>query len=317
MNNDDDHNLTVRALSGQAPRAHRRARRGDDPRGGTNGANGVTSGWFKSLGLRLRAVNPIDLKVVFFIVAPVSLIAAAINSSSNLSDIPEIAAWKPWSWEISSLFSILAALVIPWLTTALAPPDEAASEGWRPKAKFLLVHLTGLVLFSALHVVGFVVLRMLMYDLMREGPYVFGDRFFYELRKDLMSYAAYVATFSLVGYWRRVRSELVRPVSFDIRDGARIIRVPLGDIVAVSSAGNYVEFLLVDGRRPLMRATLAAVEVELGEFGFVRAHRSWLVNAGQVTGLKPEGSGDWTIELGAVEVPLSRRYPAALQRLKR
>ena len=65
-----------------------------------------------------------------------------------------------------------------------------------------------------------------------------------------------------------------------------------------------------------MRATLAAIEVELGAFGFVRAHRSWLVNAARVTGLRPDGSGDWTVELGDVVAPLSRRYPRALERLK-
>jgi len=48
----------------------------------------------------------------------------------------------------------------------------------------------------------------------------------------------------------------------------------------------------------------------------VRAHRSWLVNVRRVTGLRPEGSGDWTVELGAVVAPLSRRYPQALERLK-
>jgi DNA-binding LytR/AlgR family response regulator len=65
-----------------------------------------------------------------------------------------------------------------------------------------------------------------------------------------------------------------------------------------------------------MRATLAAIEVELGGFGFVRAHRSWLVNVARVTGLRPDGSGDWTVELGAIEAPVSRRYPQALERLK-
>ena len=84
----------------------------------------------------------------------------------------------------------------------------------------------------------------------------------------------------------------------------------------MTSAGNYVEVLLADGRRPLMRATLAAVEVELERFGFVRVHRSWLVNTGRVTGLRPEGSGDWTVELGSVEAPVSRRFPDALARLK-
>nr|WP_246328907.1 LytTR family DNA-binding domain-containing protein [Brevundimonas lenta] len=151
---------------------------------------------------------------------------------------------------------------------------------------------------------------------MDAGPYEFGNRFIYELRKDIISYCVYVGTFWLITWVRRRRDEPVRPVSFDIRDGARIIRVPLSGILAVSSAGNYVEFWLSDGRRPLMRATLVAIEVELERFGFVRAHRSWLVNVDQVRGLRPDGSGDWTVELGAVEAPVSRRYPGALERLK-
>lgn len=206
--------------------------------------------------------------------------------------------------------------VDPWAAISLAPPDEAAGEGWRPKLRFALIHFAGVLTFSALHVLGFVVLRKLGYALMGAGPYRFGDAFVYELRKDLVTYAMLAGAFLLSAYLRRRRDEPVRPVSFDIRDGARIIRVPLADILAVASAGNYVEFRLADGRRPLMRATLAAVEAELSRFGFVRAHRSWLVNAGRVTGLRPDGSGDWTVELGATEAPLSRRYPMALEQLR-
>jgi DNA-binding LytR/AlgR family response regulator len=36
----------------------------------------------------------------------------------------------------------------------------------------------------------------------------------------------------------------------------------------------------------------------------------------QMTGLKPEGSGDYTIELGGLSVPLSRRFPEALAKLR-
>jgi DNA-binding LytR/AlgR family response regulator len=38
---------------------------------------------------------------------------------------------------------------------------------------------------------------------------------------------------------------------FEIRDGARTLRPSMSDILAVQSAGNYVEVLLADGRRPL------------------------------------------------------------------
>ena len=263
-----------------------------------------------------RTADPRDLSLSYLYVVPITAVVVAVNALTNLSDIPDIRVWEPWVWELSSACSIFLAMIVPWLAQAAASPDEVAAEGWRPKLRFVLIHLVALLVFSAIHVAGFVVLRRLAYDLMGAGPYAFGDRFIYELRKDLISYGVYVATFWLIGYLRRRRDEPVRPVSFDIRDGARIIRTPLTEILAISSAGNYVEFWLADGRRPLMRATLAAIEVELEKFGFVRAHRSWLVNAGSVTGLRPDGSGDWTVELGGVEAPVSRRYPQALERLK-
>ena len=293
------------------PRGDGRSNRRDTARQAvTTGAHPVTGGWFRA------PLDGRDLRTAWLVIAPITAIVISVNALTNLSDMSHIAQWEPWVWEISSAIAIMLAMPVPWLATALAPPDEAAAEGWRPKARFVLIHLAALLAFSAMHVAGFVVLRTLAYDLMDAGPYEFGDRFIYELRKDLISYATYVAIFWLIGYLRRRSDEPVRPVSFDIRDGARIIRAALPDIVAVSSAGNYVEFWLADGRRPLMRATLAAIEVELERFGFVRAHRSWLVNAGRVTGLRPDGSGDWTVELGLIEAPLSRRYPQALERLR-
>ena len=90
----------------------------------------------------------------------------------------------------------------------------------------------------------------------------------------------------------------------------------MAQILAVRSAGNYVEFMLADERRPLMRSSLAAIQDDLAKHGFVRSHKSWLLNKAAVTGLKPEGSGDYAVELGALEVPVSRRFPEALASLK-
>jgi DNA-binding LytR/AlgR family response regulator len=89
------------------------------------------------------------------------------------------------------------------------------------------------------------------------------------------------------------------------------------DIVATRSAGNYVEFHLADGRKPLMRTTLAGIEEQLKPHGFLRTHRSWLVNPLRVRGMTAAGSGDWTIELDSgVEALLSRRFPQALSALR-
>ena len=84
----------------------------------------------------------------------------------------------------------------------------------------------------------------------------------------------------------------------------------------MTSAGNYVEFVLRDGRRLMMRSPLSGLESELAPRGFLRTHRSWLINAAKMTALKPEGSGDYTVELEGLNAPLSRRYPDALSKLR-
>jgi DNA-binding LytR/AlgR family response regulator len=107
------------------------------------------------------------------------------------------------------------------------------------------------------------------------------------------------------------------PTYFDILDGGRTLRTPLGKIISLRAAGNYVEFLLEDGTKPLMRTSLTDMEAALAPAGFVRTHRSWLINQHHIRTLTPTGSGDFTLTLdGGTEAPLSRRFPAALARLR-
>jgi len=146
----------------------------------------------------------------------------------------------------------------------------------------------------------------------------------YEVWKDLLAYAMFAGCYGMVGMLgaiRSVQSPAPPPppseALFDIRDGARLARVRLDESLSISSAGNYAQFHLRDGRRPMMRTSLAALAAELGPRGFVRTHRSWLVNAEAVRGLTPEGSGDYAVILDAGQTaPLSRRYPQARRRLR-
>jgi hypothetical protein len=267
---------------------------------------------------RLRGAEARDLAIGALIIAAGAAAVTVVNALTVQVDHPAVSAWKPWVWEgTSALFVILLAW-LPWLSTAAAPPD-LVRDGWRGRLLFAGVHLAVAAAWSALHVVGMMSLRLVIYSLADAGPYEpgpAGEVYLYEFRKDLLSYAAFITLFWIIRRLRRTDPATLRPVSFDIRDGPRIIRAPVGDILAVSSAGNYVEFQLADGRRPLMRATLAAIEGELEAYGFVRAHRSWLVNSARVTGLEPDGSGDWTVHLGDLRTPLSRRFPEALARLR-
>jgi DNA-binding LytR/AlgR family response regulator len=242
---------------------------------------------------------------------------SVVNVLTIRHDAPRLGTVAPAIWEGSSALVTMAIFLIPaavalW-TTRTAP------RWWRA----LPVHLVAVVLYSMLHVAGFVALRKLAYWAVMDGPYEFGplsSEFPYEFRKDLMAYglASIIYYLSL----RRSAREAVLTqtasmvASFDIRDGARLVRVPVSEILAVRSAGNYAEFLLSDGRRPLMRSSLNALATQMAEHGFLRTHRSWLVNPSRVTGLRPEGSGDYAVELGPVEAPLSRRFPQALTALR-
>jgi DNA-binding LytR/AlgR family response regulator len=141
----------------------------------------------------------------------------------------------------------------------------------------------------------------------------------YELRKDSLGYALFIGCFTLVDHFLRQQAAIQSPgqaATFDIRDGAKLTRVRIEEILAIEAAGNYVEFILRDGRRPLMRSPLSVLETELSPRGFLRTHRRWLVNAQHVTALRPEGSGDHAVELGKLRVPLSRRFPEALVKLR-
>ncbi len=245
-----------------------------------------------------------------------ALIVAVINTlnvMSILHDMPHLNPLEPVIWEGSSWLALVAFFWIVWLAWRQAPP------GVRPRW-WLLVHIPAAVIFSLAHVGGFVALRILAYRALGGTYHVghFWPGFLYELRKDGFGYVMFLVGFTLIEHLQRQQhpASASGPATFDIRDGAKLTRVRLADILAISSAGNYVEFVLGDGRKLLMRSPLSAVESELAERGFVRTHRSWLVNEKAVTGLNPEGSGDYGVSLGALNVPLSRRFPDALARLR-
>lgn len=295
------------AATGQDPGAQRAVAGTSGKRPGTSGAFSGISGDDRRALWRAWLLGAVLISCINL-----------VNVLTVRHDAPELGTLAPVIWEASSgLVSLvifaLPALVALW-TARAAPP------WWRAAP----VHLAAAGLYSVLHVSGFVALRKAAYPLLLHEPYQFGplsSEFPYELRKDLLAYGLASIIFSLA-LRRSGRQAIVvdpapaAPATFDIQDGAKLTRVPVGEILAVRSAGNYSEFLLSDGRRPLMRSSLSALETRLGAQGFLRTHRSWLVNPTRVTALRPEGSGDYAVALGEVEAPLSRRFPAALARLR-
>jgi hypothetical protein len=256
-------------------------------------------------------------KRAYLILAALVLSSNTVNVFSVLHDRAAaghpVTAIEPVIWEYSSGLSTLLLSPLIYAALRVAPP----ARRW---PRFALVHAAATLIFSALHVSGMVAIRIAVYAAAGFRYRFDLGQFPYEYRKDLLTYAVAASLFWLFIWIERQRRAAAlsggQP-TFDIRDGPRTIRARLADIAAVSSAGNYVEFVLADGRRPLMRSTLGAVEAALAPHGFVRTHKSWLINTGRVSELIAQGSGDFTVQLDVgVAAPLSRRFPEALQRLR-
>lgn len=303
---------SVSGAPGQASGDERRRRGDGDASRGTSGVRWGMNGVERRLLARGWAGGAVLVAAI-----------AMVNILTIFHDAPHVGLLRPAIWEATSglltvLLMLLPATVAVW--THRRRPGLAHA---------LAVHAAALAAYSTLHVAGFVALRKLAYPLLLGESYDFGPvgpEFLYELRKDVVAYGLAFVVFRLLARMARgtepeasspaAATAFSAPAMFDIRDGARLVRTPVAEILAVRSAGNYAEFLLADGRRPLTRSSLSALEGELATHGFLRTHRSWLVNGARVTGLRPEGSGDYAVELGATQAPLSRRYPAALAALR-
>lgn len=249
------------------------------------------------------------------LIAVFMVLLTTVNALSVQRDTPGLDPFEPFIWEYSSAFmAILLAPGAAWLLRR-APPDGR----W---LRFAAVHLAGSLAYCCLHVGGFLLIRKAVYALL--GAHYGSTDLIYEYRKDLLAYALFAGVFWTAAWIADLRARTADvgaagagPRLYALRDGARTVRVALDDIVAVTSARNYVEFHLADGARPLVRSTLAKVEADLLAGGFLRTHRSWLVNPAHVRVLEPAAGGDFRLGLATgVTAPLSRRFPRALEVLR-
>ncbi|MCC8958709.1 LytTR family transcriptional regulator [Bradyrhizobium sp. Pear77] len=180
------------------------------------------------------------------------------------------------------------------------------------------------LLYAFAHLVTMVGLRKL---LLADGySFHWATAFPHELQKDVVS-----SLMVAVVIWLMDRKVLAMPVTpappaealvlplagpfvdaanpgLWLRDGATSFRVDPRDIVAVTSAGNYVEFVIPNGRR-LIRGTLAREEDRLRPFGLVRVHRARLVNLARVVAVEHRPAGDFVLRMDNGEtIAGSKRY---------
>ena len=81
-----------------------------------------------------------------------------------------------------------------------------------------------------------------------------------------------------------------------IKSGGRMMLLPLDDLDAVESEGNYVR-LHSGGQSYLVRDTMAGIEARLGSDRFCRIHRGWIVNLDRVREVATRWTGEQELVL--------------------
>jgi two-component system LytT family response regulator len=100
-----------------------------------------------------------------------------------------------------------------------------------------------------------------------------------------------------------------------VPNGDRLTVVRVLDIDWVGALGNYVS-LHVGKKSHLLRETISAMEQRLATHGFVRIHRSTIVNIHRVTELRSLSNAEFSVGLvDGTTLKLSRNYRDALERL--
>ena len=100
-----------------------------------------------------------------------------------------------------------------------------------------------------------------------------------------------------------------------VKTRGRVKIINVAEIDWVEADGDYVS-VHVGAMSWLLRETIAAAEARLALSGFVRIHRSTLVNIYRVRELLPLSKGEFTVVLlDGTELKLSRNYRFALERL--
>lgn len=252
------------------------------------------------------------------LILAVAPIVAIVNATSILMErdphLSHPPSWTVWTCEITSVVAVVALL--PGLVWA-AQRFDPARIGW---TRAVAAHVGLAFVFSAAHVALMVTLRTALYAVV-DWRYDFAPSglaapLIYELRKDLLIYALLVAVLSLEPrLWRGpARGEAPGP-RLELRTDRRTVLLDPAEIFLVEAAANYVEVRTAGGDH-LVRGTLASFEERLRAAGFVRIHRSRLVNPAHIRMIERTQAGDFALTLddGRI-VQASRRYKASLEQL--
>ena len=190
----------------------------------------------------------------------------------------------------------------------------------------LLMVIITTIVFAAAHIVIDRIIFALAHqkkDILHWFSVGFGDMFY----MNAWVFLGWVSLFwGLVQYFRvheaeRVIVPVAAPVDVEVEEQApvpdahfwvkhqnRQVRVNAADIEAVEAVRDYVE-LHTSAKSHLMRGKISEIEQRLDPKQFIRVHRSFIVNLGQIEALKTgESGGRLVVMTSGREIRVGRTY---------
>lgn len=264
----------------------------------------------------LRWLAPYAVVTGFLVVAFAGRLAAIADRMARAGG--PVAMGAPFVDEISSAVIWLALLPVVALIFRRATPSRM------PLWLILPVHASAIPIVSLAHFVLTRLLRVAFYGVQEQGY-----NFHFSWSDYVSDLYGDVLTYLLFGFIYRGAERLLAPRQatvkaeaasappiIEVRDGAQTVYLPAPEILWIEAAGNYVELHATRGRTLLMRATLASLAGRLEAAGFLRIHRSRLVNTAAIVAVENIAAGDAALQLtDGAKISASRKYRPALSQV--
>jgi DNA-binding LytR/AlgR family response regulator len=130
------------------------------------------------------------------------------------------------------------------------------------------------------------------------------------------SLTALEETGQLTDFLGKERSGVARPPRIALKTEGKTVFVDLAAVRVIEAQGNYV-LLQTPARSYLLRESVSTLATKLEQYGFVRIHRSTIVNGSMVEEIRTSPSGETLVRIkdGGKDYCVSRKYRSALKLL--
>lgn len=269
--------------------------------------------WFSNYWplVKLRLRDPL-----MYIIAGITLVIAAVNVSTKLSDAAGFGATMAWQNPVTTEYSsALALIVILPIVFAFFALHPVSPKNWQ---KLLLPYVAASIAFSLAHVMLMAGIRTAVWPLLFSVPYnFFADGWgvlLYEYQKDAITFLTFVLLAQLQRQIILPKTKEPQPEPIMLKSGAATILLQPTEFLFAKSAGNYADVTSLSGTQ-LARITLTKLEATLQAHGCdaIRVHRSCIINRAAIMETTPIAGGDLMVKLrGGDCLRASRRYKNAL-----